>query len=121
MLQGTLIAEGLNPGAVVDVQLTVSRISRRDVGDIDAGQPRCWTFLEFHGSADQAAVLADRLENALQPSGGWYCDFHTEAETFVVFADATFRYPRGDQQDWSNAAAHARSVGVRRSQLDWPE
>ena len=118
--QGTLIAESLRPGAVIDVQLTVSTIARRDVGDLDAGQPRTWTFIEFNGSSDQAQLLARRLELALDSTGGWYCDFHTEAETFVVFAKATFRYPRGDEEGRSNAAAHARSVGVPPSQLDWP-
>ena len=120
-LKGTLIAESLKPDAAVDVQLTVSRISRRDVGDVTAGQPRTWTFIEFNGTDDQAPLLAASLEHALQPTGGWYCDFRTEAETFVVFADVTFRYPRGDERGRSNAVAHARLVGVPPSQLDWPE
>jgi hypothetical protein len=120
-VKGTLIAESLKPGAVVDLQLTVSRIFRRDVGDIDAGQPRTWTFIEFSCSGDQAPLLAQGLEQAMQPTGGWYCDFRTEFETFVVFADVTFRYPRGEEHGRSNAAAHALSVGVPPSQLDWPE
>ena len=116
-MKGTLIAESLKPEAVVDVQLTVSRIFRRDIGDIDAGQPRTWTFIEFSCSGDQAPLLAQGLEQAMQPTGGWYCDFRTEFETFVV----SFRYPRGEEHGRSNAAAHALSAGVPPSQLDWPE
>ena len=120
-LKGVLIAESLKPDAVVDVELTVSKISRRNVGDVAVGQPRTWTFIEFNGTHERAPLLAASLEHALQPTGGWYCDFRTEAETFVVFADLTFRYPRGDKRGRSNAAAHARLVGVPPSQLDWPE
>ena len=121
VLSGTLIAESLKDDAVVDVQLTVLKISRRDVGDLDAGQPRTWTLIEFIGTDDQAPLLARSLEHALQAPGGWYCDFRTETETFVVFASATFRYPRGDEHGRSKAAAHARSVGVPPSQHDWPD
>jgi hypothetical protein len=119
---GGLIAESLRIGAVLDeVPLIVTKVSRSDVGDTDAGQPRTWTFLEFETRDEDAARLAGALESALAAHGGWYCDFHSDTETFVVFAGRTFRYPRGDEQGRSNAAAYARSVGVPEAQLDWPE
>ena len=52
---------------------------------------------------------------------GWYCDFHTDTETFVVFAEAIYRYPRGDVEGRAAAVAHAREVGLPASQADWPE
>ena len=61
------------------------------------------------------------LEGGLNREGGWYCDFRTEAETFVVFAGRTFRYPRGDEAGRGAAVNYARSVGVPEEQLDWPE
>ena len=46
-LSGGLIAESLRIGAVLDdLDLTVRKISRADVGDVDAGQPLTWTFLD---------------------------------------------------------------------------
>jgi hypothetical protein len=44
-----------------------------------------------------AEALADVLDSA------WYCDFHSEDETFVVFADRVFRYPRGDNSGRESA------------------
>lgn len=121
-LVGGLIAESLRVGAVLaDVPLTVTRISRADVGDVDAGQPRTWTFIDFEAADSDAERLARMLEGALESRGGWYCDFRSDTETFVVFAGRTFRYPRGDSSGRAEAADHARSVGVPEPQLDWPE
>jgi hypothetical protein len=119
-LVGGLIAESLRIGAVLDMPLTVTRISRADVGDVDAGQPRTWTFIDFEVADTDAERLAHALERALETRGGWYCDFRTETETFVVLAGRTFRYPRGDESGRAEAADYARSVGVPEAQLDWP-
>jgi hypothetical protein len=121
-LQGTLIAESLSVGAALDgVALTVSKIWRADVGDAAAGQPRTWTFVEFEAPEEDAEALAGELEGALQGSGGWYCDFRTGDETFVVFAGRSFRYARGDAAGRAEAAEYGRAVGVPAAQLDWPE
>jgi len=120
-LTGGLIAESLRVGAVLDgVVLTVTKISRADVGDVDAGQPRTWTFLDFEAADDDAARLSQALERALERVGGWYCDFRNAEETWVVFAGRTFRYPRGDAAGRAEAEEHGRSVGVPELQLDWP-
>ena len=122
MLVGTLIAESLRIGAVLDdLDLTVRKIWRADVGDVSAGQPLTWTFIEFEASDEHAATLADALSTALDPNGGWYCDFRTADETFVVFGGRVFHYPRGDRTARSDAEAYARSVGVPEAQIDWPE
>ena len=121
-IAGGLIAESLRIGAVLDgVPLTVERISRADVGDVEAGQPRTWTFLDFQAADEDADRLADLLKDALDANGGWYCDFRTEDTTFVVFSGRIFRYPRGDPTGRAQAEAHARSVGVPEPQIDWPE
>ena len=118
---GTLIAESLKVGAVMDdVLLTVTRVVRADVGDVSAGQPRTWTFVEFEIAIEDAVRFARVLERSLQPSGGWYCDFRSAEETFVVFAGRTFRYPRGDESGRGDAVEYGRSVGVPETQLDWP-
>ena len=120
-LVGGLIAESLRVGGIVDgVRLTVTKISRADVGDVDAGQPRTWTFVDFEADERDAERLAAALERALEHTGGWYCDFRTDTESFVVFAGRTFRYPRGDASGRAAAADYARSVGVPEAQLDWP-
>jgi hypothetical protein len=118
---GCLIAESLRVGTVVDgVTLTVSKISRAELGDVDAGQPRTWTFVDFEAADEDADLLASRLELALNRVGGWYCDFRNDDETFVVFADRTFRYPRGDENGRLAAVEYGRSAGVPAAQLDWP-
>jgi hypothetical protein len=118
---GTLIAESLHVGALIDtVVLTATRIQRANVGDVDAGQPRTWTFIEFEAADEDAGRLATALERGLQGGGGWYCDFRSDRETFVVFANQTFRYPRGDASARAAAVEYGRSVGVPEAQLDWP-
>jgi len=120
MAFGALIGESLRPGASLEpTAMTVTKVVRCESGDEGAGQPRLWTFLEFEVPDDSADELADALAAAIQPAGGWYCDFHTQAESFVVFADRVFRYPRGDESGRAEATAHARSVGVPEHQLDW--
>jgi hypothetical protein len=120
-LTGGLIAESLRVGAVLDgVTLIVSKISRAELGDVEAGQPRTWTFIDFEAADEDADLLASRLEHVLDHDGGWYCDFRNNDETFVVFADRTFRYPRGDDNGRTRAAEYGRSVGVPEGQLDWP-
>jgi hypothetical protein len=100
--------------------LHLRKISRADAGDVNAGQPRTWTFLEFEVDDDHVAGVADALSRSMEVSGGWYCDFRTNEETFVVFADRIFRYPRGEEGGRAEAEAYGRSVGVPEAQLDWP-
>jgi hypothetical protein len=121
VMVGTLIAESLRVGAVIEgVAFVTTRVARADVGDVDARQPLTWTFIEFEVAEDDAERLALALEGSLQRPGAWYCDFRSNDETFVVFADRTFRYPRGDRAGRAEAIEYGRSVGVPETQLDWP-
>lgn len=120
-LTGGLIGESLRVGTVLEgVPLTVEKIYRADAGDQAAGQPLTWTLIEFAIPDDQADALARALSEALEPRLGWYCDFRSNDETFVVFADRLFRYPRGDQTSRAEVETYARSMGVPERQLDWP-
>jgi len=119
---GTLIAESLRVGAALDsVPIVVDKIIRTDSGDVTVGQPLTWTFVEFHVDVDGLEMWAERLSQVLDDAVGWYCDFRSSEETFVVFASRVFRYPRGNSEGRARAADHARYVGVPESQLDWPE
>lgn len=121
MIEGTLIGESLRTGAELDAApLTTRRISRKTVGDTSAGQPELWTFIEFEADEHDARALADGLAKALSEDGGWYTDFRTPSETWVVFAGQVFRYPRGDRSGRAEAEEYGRSAGVPESQLDWP-
>jgi hypothetical protein len=72
--------------------------------------------------ADQfLSDLVEALSRSLDPAGGWYCDFRTAEESFVVFAGRIFRYPRGDLKGRAEAEAYGRVVGVPEAQLDWEE
>jgi hypothetical protein len=108
MASGGLIADSLRVGGVLEgVSLMVTKVSRADVGDVEAGQPRTWTFLDFQIADEDTDRLAHALKRTLETRSGWYCDFHSEAETVVVFAGRTFRDPRGD------AGGSRRDCGVR--------
>jgi hypothetical protein len=121
VMVGTLIAESLRVGAVLDdVALAATKISRADVGDVDAGQPKTWTFIEFEVRDEDAERLVDWLEHSLQQPGGWYCDFRSDDETFVVFTGGTFRYRCGDESGRAAAVESGRSAGVLEAQFDWP-
>lgn len=118
---GLVIGESIRTGAELKtVPLTVRRIWRAASGDVSAGQPMLWTFIEFEADESHAGVLAGALADVLDRDGGWYTDFRTADETFVVYAGRVFRYPRGDGAGRAEAAAHGRSVGVPEDQLDWP-
>jgi hypothetical protein len=122
VISGVLIGESLRGGRPLeDTALTVKKISRDDAGDIEAGQPLTWTFIEFEAPLEDAELLAGELSRAIDETLGWYCDFRSPDETFVVFAGRVFRYPRGDRSGRAEAEAYARSVGVPEAQLDWPE
>jgi hypothetical protein len=119
---GILIAESLSHDTPLGgVSLGVHKISRVDVGDVSAGQPLTWTFIEFEVDDQVVTDLAEALSRSINPSGAWYCDFRTDDETIVVFASRVFRYPRGEAKGRSEAEAFGRSVGVPEAQLDWPE
>jgi hypothetical protein len=121
-IAGGLVAESLRIGSVVEgTPLTVTRISRADVGDVDAGQPLTWTFLDFEADDEYAESLAELLSDVLDATCGWYCDFRNADTTFVVFSGRVFRYPRGDQAGRAAAEEYGRAVGVPQAQLDWPE
>jgi hypothetical protein len=114
---GTLIGESVRVGAELEgIPLSVTKVSRVRVSD----EPELWTFIYFEVAADRAADLADALSSVLERDGGWYCDFRSDDEVFVVFCDRVFRYRRGDRSARSVVEDYARSMGVPESQLDWP-
>lgn len=123
MLRGTLIAESLRVNEALDaVPLLVQKVKRvGPLEDLPAGQPTVWTFIEFAADEPLAERLAHALAEVIDPVPGWYCDFRTETETFVVFSGQVFRYQRGDPGGRMRAATHARSLGIPESQIDWPE
>ena len=122
MATGGLIAESLRVGSVLtDVRLVVTRISRFEPPNAIPEDPPIWTLLDFEIDDVDASALAAKLEPVLDDDPiAWYCDFHTEGESLVVFPGRTFRYPRGDTDGRARAEAYARSRGIPDSQLDWP-
>ena len=123
MASGALIAESLRLNTSLEhLPLEVRKITRLGpLGTVSEAQPKIWTFIEFRVPDDRAPALADALATVLDVELGWYCDFRTERETFVVFSGRIFRYARGDPGGREAAAAHARAVGVPEAQIDWTE
>jgi hypothetical protein len=121
-ISGVLIAESLLSGSSIDVpELRVRKISRAEAGDVTIGQPLTWTVIEFDVDEDQVDKLTASLSDALDPALGWYCDFRSSNQTFVVFASRVFCYARGEAGGRAEAEAYGRSMGVPEAQLDWPE
>lgn len=123
MVKGTLLAESLKIGAVLDVPgLRLTGISRRDVSaSVSAAQPPVWTFLEFEADDDAAGPLAESLARALLADGSWYADFSAGLDHVVVFAGKVFRYRRGDSHGRAEAMDYGKAVGIPEHQLDWPD
>jgi hypothetical protein len=63
-----------------------------------------------------AGVLAEILDEP-----GWYANFSSPGETFVIYPGRVFRYPRGDGAGRAEARAYGRTQGVPEPQLDWSE
>jgi hypothetical protein len=122
MLSGVLIGESLRTGAeLTGIPLQVAKLWRAEAGDTSAGQPTHWTLLEFTAEDTDAERLAEALAQCLSPTGGWYVDYRTDDQAYVVFANRVFRYPRGDTEGRGRAQEYGRSVGVPEAQLDWGE
>jgi hypothetical protein len=124
MATGTLIGESIRPGTTLDgVPITVDRIERVEPSNISdeqlaSGIPTRWTLLFFEVADEAAPALADALA-AILDEPGWYVDFHTADESFVVFREAVFRYATGDADGRAEAEAYARTQGVPDAQIDW--
>lgn len=121
MLAGVLITESLRHDVTLEgLDLRVDKITRWRNPAPAPGQPDTWTIVNFASSRDDAAWLADQFAQALS-GPGWYVDFHSEDQKYVVFPDKTFVYRRGDARGRAEAVAYARSQGVPPDQCDWGE
>jgi len=119
MIEGGLIAESLRVGTNLEnLTLTARKISRFRPGDTTADQPDIWTLLEFEADEAGADELA-RAFAAVLDEPGWYVNFQSPAESFVVFPGRIFRYPRGDKAGRADAEAYGRQFALPESQLDW--
>jgi hypothetical protein len=119
MFEGTLIAESLRNGTTLDgLDLTVRKIARYAPVGTTPDQPTIWTSIDFEAADRDVGALADMLAGALADPG-WYANFQSAEEAFVVFPGRVFRYPRGDPAGRALAQAHGRALGVPEPQLDW--
>lgn len=119
MIEGTLIAESLRVGSSLeDLELTVRKISRYRAQVTTPDQAEIWTVLEFEAEEGAAGELAAAFAGALDEPG-WYVNFQSPAESFVMFPGRIFRYPRGDTAGRAEAKAYGRQLGVPEPQLDW--
>ncbi len=121
MIEGTLITESLRVGTNLEnLTLTVRTISRYRAQGTTPDQPGVWTVLDFEADEAAARELAEAFAGVLdQP--GWYVDFHSPTESFVVFPGRIFRYPRGDQAGRADAQAYGRQLAIPEPQLDWTQ
>jgi hypothetical protein len=120
MIQGTLIAESLRVGAdLANLELTVRKISRYRASGTTPDQADIWTVIDFEADEAGAAGLADEFAAVLDEPG-WYVNFESTAESFVIFPDKVFRYPRGDEAGRMAAQAYGRRLAIPERQLDWP-
>jgi hypothetical protein len=46
-------------------------------------------------------------------------NFESPTESFVIFPDRIFRYPRGDAAGRAEAQAYGRQLAIPEPQLDW--
>jgi hypothetical protein len=125
MIHGTIILESLRP----DATITGFRFVVREIGrgrpklspqQAAAGIPGVWSEIQFELEEEKAGELAETLSRTLDTLG-WYANFSSETETYVIFPGRVFRYSRGDPQHRAEAQAHGRALGIPEHQLDWTE
>lgn len=125
MIKGTLIIESLREEAsLTEFRFTVTEVSRGrpklSPQQIAVGVAPVWCVIEFELEEERAGELADRLAGALDPIG-WYANFSSSTETYVVFPGRTFRYTRGDPAGRGQAQDYGRKLGIPEPQLNWTE
>jgi hypothetical protein len=121
MFHGALILESLRVGThLSDLNLVAREIYRFRPEGTTAGQPDTWSVLELEINDEDAPKVARSFADVLSDDPGWYVDFRSPTETFVVFPGRVFRYARGDEVSRAEAQAHGRSIGIPEPQLDWP-
>jgi hypothetical protein len=121
MIKGTLIAESLRVGTTLGgVSLIVREIRRFASDNLPSYQPKVWTVIESDADDAEAGKLAGVLAEILDEPG-WYANFSSPGETFVIYPGRVFRYPRGDGAGRAEARAYGRTQGVPEPQLDWSE
>jgi hypothetical protein len=120
MFNGALIMESLKVGTRLrDLNIKISELYRFQPEGTVSYQPDTWTVLELEIEDDDAPGIAESFATALSEPG-WYVDFRSPAETFVIFPGRVFRYLRSDQRSRAEAQAYGRSAGIPEPQLDWP-
>jgi len=119
MIEGTLLAESLRVGTNPEnLTLTVRKISRYRAQGTTPDQPDIWTVLDFEADEAGPRELAEAFPGVFdQP--GWYVDFHSPTDSFVVFPGRIFLYPRGDEAGRADAQAYGRQLAIPEPQLDW--
>ena len=125
MIRGTLILESLREGATLSgFRLVVHEVGRGRPNlspqQIAVGIPKVWSAMEFELEEARAAELADALSKVLD-SIGWYANFSSPTETYIVYPGRVFRYPRHEPQGRAEAQAFGRTLGIPEHQLDWSE
>jgi hypothetical protein len=120
MIEGTLITESLRTGTSLEnLKLTLRKISRYRARGTTPDQPDIWTTLDFEADEAEAGELAQAFADVLDDQPGWYVNFESPAESFVVFPGRIFRYPRGDEAGRAEAQAYGRQLAIPEPQLDW--
>jgi hypothetical protein len=121
MFNGALILESLRVGThLSDLNLVIREIYRFRPEGTTADQPDTWSVLELEINDEDAPMIAQSFAGVLLGDPGWYVDFRSPTETFVVFPGRIFRYARGDEVSRAEAQEHGRSIGIPEPQLDWP-
>ena len=122
MVKGTLVSESVRAGADISgvAEVTLVGVRRVEIADASPDQPLRWTLIDFEAPDSQAEALADAFAGALDRPG-WYVDFVTTTDKYVVFSGRIFRYRRGDASGRTQAQAYALELGVPPAQIDWPE
>jgi hypothetical protein len=118
VFSGLLLKESLQDDGVLAL-VRVTKTEMWDVRNAADWQPKRWTAISFEGESERADEVAQALSRAMKPA--WYANFSTATHAYVVFENKVFKYVKGDAQARAEAQAHALSVGIPESQVDWGE
>jgi hypothetical protein len=122
VVKGTLVSESVRARADISgvAEVTLVDVRRVDIANASPDQPLRWTLIDFEAPDSRAEARADAFAGALDRPG-WYVDFVTTTDKYVVFSGRICRYRRGDASGRTQAQAYALELGVPPAQIDWPE
>lgn len=79
-----------------------------------------WTVISFEVDSPSGEAVAEIFTRFLKKHD-WFVFLHNDDWSHVIFADKSFKYPKGEAKGRANAVEYARSIKIPELLLSWRE